>query len=404
MFVVLGALLLGAAPASASSVSGLTVVNGSPSNGAGARTQYVATFATSASGALASGGTITVTFPADTTFGNFGGGRVFVGTTQVANCTTPSGGPPQSTCTLFGAIAPSTTARLEFNGVTNPSTPGSSYGMTVATSSDTAPISSNSYSVVAANTLSDISVANASPSNGAGSRTQYVIGFTTTATGGLSSTGTSTIDVTFPAGTTTFANFGGGRVFVGTTQVANCTTPDATRKSTCSLFGTIAPSTTARLEYNGVTNPAAGSYALTVATSSDTATISSNSYTVAPANTLTNLSATPGSSAQSGTTQYVIGFTTTATGGLSSTGTSTIDVTFPAGTTFANFGGGRVFVGTTQVANCTTPDAIRKSTCSRSARSPHPPPRGSSSTASPTPARPAPPTRSRSRPARTRPS
>ena len=62
-------------------------------------------------------------------------------------------------------------------------------------------------------------------------------------------------------------------------------------------------------------------------------------------------------------TQYVIGFNTTATGGLSNTAQSTIDVTFPAGTTFANYGGGGVFNGATRIGNCPTPNASRQSTC-----------------------------------------
>jgi hypothetical protein len=248
--------------------------------------------------------------------------------------------------------------------VTNPSTPGSGYALTVATSSDTPPTSSQSYSVVSGSTLSGISVDNTSPSNGTGARTQYVIPFTTSATGGLSNTGTSTITVTFPTGTT-FANFGGGRVYVGTDQVASCTTPSGSPpQSTCTLFDTIGANTNARLEFNGVTNPAVGPHTLTVSTSSDTAPITSSSYTVASANNLTGLTATPGSSAQSATTQYVMSFTTSATGGLSSAGTSTITVTFPTGTTFANFGGGRVYVGADQVASCTTPSGSPpQSTC-----------------------------------------
>ncbi len=361
--LLLGALLLTAAPASASSITGLTVANGSPSNGAGARTQYVVSFTTSASGALASGGTITVTFPTGTTFANFNSGRVFVGATQVGSCSTPN---PTTTCTLFASIAPLTAARIEFNGITNPAT-AASYTLTGSTSVDTTLVTSANYTVTDAHQLATITVDNTSPSNGAGARTQYVIGFATTATGGLSSTGVSTIDVTFPTGTT-FANFNSGRVFLDdNTQVGSCSTPNASRQSTCNIFGSIAASTDARIEFNGITNPTAPAttYSLTVATSSDPASTSSNSYTVTDAHTLSgitvnNSSPSNGAGAR---TQYVIGFTTTATGGLSATGVSTIDVTFPAGTTFANFNSGRVFVGTTQVGSCSTPNASRQSTC-----------------------------------------
>jgi hypothetical protein len=368
VLVVLGALFVGAAPASASSIGNLTVANGSPSAAAGARTQYVATFVTSASGALpASGGTVTVTFPAGTTFGSFGGGGVFVGSTRVGNCGTPSSMTGQSTCGLFAAIGASTSARVEYNGITNPVTPGS-YTLTASTSADTTAVTSPSYTVVAAHALSNITVTNSSPSAAAGARTQYVVSFQTTSTGGLSSTGQSSIDVTFPAGTT-FDDFGGGGVFDGTTRIGNCTTPDVNRQSTCGIFASIGPSTTARVEFNGITNPTTpgSSYALTVSTSSDPAPTASQSYSVVAANTLSSVTVANASpSAGAGArTQYVIGFATTATGGLSSTGQSAIDVTFPAGTTFTNFGGGGVYIDATntRVGNCTTPNASRQSTC-----------------------------------------
>ena len=83
-----------------------------------------------------------------------------------------------------------------------------------------------------------------------------MVSFQTTATGGLASTAQSTIDVTFPAGTT-FASYGGGGVFDGTTRIGNCSAPVAATplKSTCGIFASIGPSTTARLEFNGITNP-----------------------------------------------------------------------------------------------------------------------------------------------------
>jgi hypothetical protein len=118
------------------------------------------------------------------------------------------------------------------------------------------------------------------------------------------------------------------------------------------------------LEFNGIANPPVGAYTLTMATSSDPAPTSSNSYSVVAANPLTNLSATPASSAQSATTQYVVAFTTSATGGLSNAGASTIDVTFPAGTTFDDFISGGVFDGATRIGNCNTPSAsTRQTTC-----------------------------------------
>ena len=134
---------------------------------------------------------------------------------------------------------------------------------------------------------------NGSPSNGAGARTQYRRHLHDPPTGGLSNTGVSTIDVTFPAGTT-FTSFGAGNVFVGTTRVGSCQNPTRQLKSTCSIFAAIAPSTNARLEFNGITNPATAGTTnkITLATSSDPTPVDSANYTVAPANTLSNIAVT----------------------------------------------------------------------------------------------------------------
>ena len=128
------------------------------------------TFATTATGGLASTAlsTIDVTFPAGTSFGSFGGGGVFDNNdNRIGNCSAPVPATPlKSTCGIFGAIGPSTNARLEFNGVTNPATAGTTNKVTVATSSDTTSVDSANYTVAPANTLSNITVANGSPSAG----------------------------------------------------------------------------------------------------------------------------------------------------------------------------------------------------------------------------------------------
>src|SRR4051794_38349227 len=365
--ITLFALFAFASPAFATSVTNLKVDNTSPSAGAGARTQYLVTFDSSAAGNLAAGSTVDVTFPSGTTFANYGGGSVYDGATRIGNCPTPNGTTRKTTCSIFAALGGTRTAvRLEFNGVTNPSTAATTNAITMATSSDLTPTDSQPYTVSPANRLGAISVVNNSPSAGAGARTQYVFSFATTATSGLASTGTSTIDVTFPTGTS-FANYGGGRVYVGTTRGGNCPTPDATtRKTTCTIFAAIAANTTARLELNGITNPStAADYKLTIATSSDLTATDSQAYTVNPFHPVTSVTAAPGSSAQSATTQYVVTFATSVTGGLAAIGTSTIDVTFPQGTSFGSYAGGSVFDNTTtRVGNCPTPNAAtRKTTC-----------------------------------------
>jgi len=367
--VFLAVLLIGAAPASASSVSNVTVDNTSPSNGAGAKTHYTVPFTTSATGGLsaAAGSTITVTFPTGTGFTGYGGGDVFVGATRIGSCQSPNLTTRQITCSLFGtnAIGASSTAHLEFTGITNPGTAATNYALTVVTSADTDPVSSANYTVLDAHALSGVTVTNTSPSNGAGAKTHYTVPFTTSATGGLSTSAQSTITVTFPTGTG-FTGYGGGDVFVGATRIGSCQSPNlSTLQITCGLFGTntIAANSTAQLEFVGITNPAAGNYTLTVVTSSDQSA-TSTSYTVAAAHTLTSVSATPASSAQSATTQYTVTFTTSSTGGLSTTAQSTMTVTFPNGTGFGSYGGGDVFVGTTRIGTCQSPVlATRQITC-----------------------------------------
>src|SRR4051812_39704439 len=121
--MTLFALLAFASPAYASSVSNLKVDNHSPSSGAGARTQYLITFDTSNKGNLAVGSTIDVTFPDDTSFAGASGGNVYDGATRIGSCPTPDANTRKSTCSIFPPIAASTTAPVEFYGVTNPTQP-----------------------------------------------------------------------------------------------------------------------------------------------------------------------------------------------------------------------------------------------------------------------------------------
>ena len=174
-------------PLLVSDVSNVSVVNASPSAGAGARTQYVVGFTTSATGGLSAGANsrISVTFPAGTGLGTFTNAQVFDITSNrsVGNCGAAVGQLIQ--CQLFTneVIAAGDQVRITFNAITNPATPGP-YTLDVSTTSDTTPVGSPAYNVVAANPLTGVSVVNASPSAGAGARTQYVVGFTTSATGG----------------------------------------------------------------------------------------------------------------------------------------------------------------------------------------------------------------------------
>ena len=310
-------------PMLVSDVSNVTVVNGSPSAGAGARTQYVVGFTTSATGGLSAGANsrISVTFPAGTALGTFTNAQVFDITSNrsVGNCGAAVGQLIQ--CQLFTneVIAAGDQVRITFNAITNPATPGP-YTLDVSTTSDTTPVSSPAYNVVAANLLTGVTVVNGSPSAGAGARTQYVVGFTTSATGGLSAGANSRISVTFPAGTA-LGTFTNAQVFDITSNrsVGNCGAAVG-QLIQCQLFTNevIAAGDQVRITFNAITNPATpGPYTLDVSTTSDTTPVSSPAYNVVAANLLTGVTVVNGSpSAGAGArTQYVVGFTTSATGG-----------------------------------------------------------------------------------------
>jgi hypothetical protein len=337
----------------ATGVSNLMASNSSPSAAANALTSYVVTFKTSTTGSLSGdgGSTITVALPATTGLGSFINSPVNVGTTQVGFCDNVSG--TTVTCNLFGGetIAASTNVQIILDGVTNPA--AGSYHLTVNTSSDTTVVTSPTYTVSGVSTLTGLGVVISSPSAAANALTSYVVTFKTSTTGGLSADAGSTITVALPA-TTGLGSFINSPLNVGTTQVGFCDNVSGTTV-TCNLFGgeTIAASTNVQIILDGVTNPAAGSYHLTVNTSSDTTVVTSPTYTVSAAGTLTGLTVVESSNKTSATNvTYTVTFKTSTTGGLSADAGSTITVALPAATGLGSFINSPVNVGTTQVGFC----------------------------------------------------
>ncbi len=335
-------------------LSGVTVLHGSPSAAAGARTQYVVGFTASATGGLSPAGNsrIIVSYPGGTTFTGYGGAEVFNVTTDqvVGSCFGPSGG--ASECYLFSGevINAGDEVRVTLNGITNPS--AGPHTLSVSTTSDTTAVSSSSYGVVGANQLSGVTAVNGSPSAAAGARTQYVVGFTASATGGLSPAANSRITVSYPSGTT-FTGYAGAEVFNVTTDqvVGSCFGPSGLA-SECYLFSgeVVNAGDQVRVTLNGITNPTAGSRNLDVSTTSDTTPVTSGSYSVVAANQLTSVSLTLDSPVAGSTTRWIVGFNASATGGLSSAANSRITVRYPSGTTFAGYAGAEVFDVTTNQA------------------------------------------------------
>jgi hypothetical protein len=120
------------------------------------------------------------------------------------------------------------------NGVTQPDDAEHATKLSVTTTSDPALIFSPDFTVLPANALTNVTVANADPTAAAGARTRYVVGFTVSATGGLSSGANSRLDFTFPTGTT-FTGWAGGTISVAGVAVGNCGAPNGIAVQ-CSLF------------------------------------------------------------------------------------------------------------------------------------------------------------------------
>src|SRR4029079_15528165 len=108
------------------------------------------------------------------------------------------------TCGLFSgqSINGGDVMLITLRGITNPATAGAQTD-TVATTKDTPAVTSSAYQVIGGNPITKPTVAIGTPSAAAGARTQYIIGFSVSTTGGLSADAGSTITVVLPAGTNT---------------------------------------------------------------------------------------------------------------------------------------------------------------------------------------------------------
>src|SRR4051812_5245257 len=351
--LVVGFVLGGASPALASGVSTPDVTTPT-TTAAGGRTKLVATFSTSTTGALTAGQAITVHFPDGTGFlPGYNDSSIVVGGAEVGSCGGASG--TTLTCSVgFGkSIAASAAVTLTVNGVTNP--PAGSPTLTVSTATDTAVVPSRPYTIDAAHPISTPAVSIASPSDAAGARTIYTIGFTTSSTGGLSYDANSQITLTFPAGTGFSPGYDDSSVAVGGVEVGSCGGASGTA-ITCSIgFNkAIAASTAVTITLNGITNPGPGPQSVSVATTSDPAA-QPGSYTVGAVHNISppTVSIANPTGAAGARTIYTIGFTTSSSGAMSYEANSQITLTFPAGTGFSpGYDDSSVVVGGVEVGTC----------------------------------------------------
>jgi len=328
----------------ANPVSGLTVDPLTPSNAGLARTDYVIHFTTSATGALASGQHITITLPPSSNAATIVNAVVTDTTTstQVGTCGVSSQTVEVCTISSGKTVTAGDHVTVELDGVTNPpqNPTGGQQPLSVVTDTDTTTATTN-YTVGSAGSVSTPSVVNSSPSTAAGARTDYVITFNASGTGGMSGTAHSQITITFPGtatspfNTTTIVN----AIVTDTTtstQVGTCGVSSQTVEvCTISSGKTVTAGDTLTVELDGVTteSPAPVKLAdlLTVSTTSDVNTITSNPYPVANAGTISTPTVTNSSptTAAGARTDYLISFTTSGTGGMSGTAHSQITITFP---------------------------------------------------------------------------
>jgi hypothetical protein len=349
--LLVAGLLWGGAPAYASSVTNLSVAT--PTTSAfGARSDYVIGFTTTA--ALPQSGTITLTLPTGTTFGGYNTASVKLGTTPVGTCGNPAQSTTTITCTLSSqqSIAAGVAVTVTLGGITNA---GASGLLTAKTSTDTTD-ATVAVTLVTPHSVTNVTAANSPPSNAAGARTQYVVGFTTSSTGGLSNAANSTISVTLPAGTG-FGGYNTASVKVGTNPVGTCGNPSGTTV-TCTLFGgeSIAASTVASVTLGGITNTAGADRTVSVSTTSDGGASATISVAAAQQVSTPTVNIGAPSAAAGARTQYLIGFTTSSTGGLANAGNSQITLKLPDGTGFAgSYNTASVKVGATSVGTCGNP-------------------------------------------------
>src|SRR3954454_13669597 len=147
--ITLFALFAFASPAFASSVTNVSVNNGTPTTAAGARTTYVVSFTLTTGISNATAGRINVTFPGGTAFDGLASETVVDTTTgqDIGFCFSPAGLTIQCALDTNASIPAGRTVRIAFNGVTNPTTAAATKTLTVSTTSDPSAITSANYAV-----------------------------------------------------------------------------------------------------------------------------------------------------------------------------------------------------------------------------------------------------------------
>jgi hypothetical protein len=314
------------------------VTNASPSAAASARTVYSVTFKTSSTGALSgSSNAVTLTFPAGTAFSIFAGVFSLTDVTTsavVGGCGSQSGTVVTCDVSSGDAIHANDTVIATLGGVSNPATVGS-YTLSVSTSSDPTAVTSPAYRVVANHSLTAVK-AIITPTAATSARAVYLVSYKTSSTGALSNAAGSQIALTIPTGT----HFPSNSVTTVTdttsySQVGSCTrqVPRTVLTSTLSSGAVISAGDGVTIELDGLTNPtSAGPQTLSVSTTSDAGTITTNSVAIVAGQQISALAVTL-SDNRAGTKNvtYTISFQVSATGAMSTPATSEVSFSLAGG-------------------------------------------------------------------------
>jgi hypothetical protein len=170
----------------------------------GARAGYTVAFTTSATGGLsnAAGSTVTIVFPAGTGLSSLKSANLT--DTKTGQTVALANSSSTTTLTFFlsgGSVVPAgDPVSADVEGAVNPATASSTDTVTASTSSDTTPVVSSHYAIVAKHTVSIPMVSPGSHTPGAAG-VGYTVTFKASATGGLSNAAESTVTIVFPAGT-----------------------------------------------------------------------------------------------------------------------------------------------------------------------------------------------------------
>ena len=350
-------------------ITKLSVTNATPTNAAGGRTVYSITFDTSTTGGMSTlaNSAITITFPTGTVLSNVNSSEILTANnTNIGDCSLNQNN-LTATCTFFsnetvGAGSPLT---IQLGGVTNTTSTGSPT-VSVQTTSDLSSVN-GSFSVAGNHPVTNVSVTNTAPTDAAGARTVYSIGFTTSSTGAMSTLANSTVTITFPTGTV-LSNVNSSEILTANnTNIGDCSLNQNNLTATCTFFSneTVGAGSPLTIQLGGVTNTTStGSKTLSVQTSSDPTSVN-GSFPVVAKNAISSPAVALSSSAPgaAGVT-YAISFTTSPTGALATLANSAITITFPTGTVLSNVNSSEILTANnTNIGDCSLNQNNLTATC-----------------------------------------